>query len=211
MTKRALLLISVMLCLALAGAALAAPRLVTVYVNGQRLSTPAFVEDGVTYVPLRLVSEALGVPVEWDATNNAVRIGPPPRSDAEEAVAMVKDRPGALMWDGGPGHPTPDDVLSHEMRCHSGAFDLNGWRAEEMGPGRHLVSFTYRPLSSDATVTTWQNTPPELVRLVEGREERGWYWEVNVPNRIVRFLSIEDFAAARTRYGLRPSSDSNLE
>jgi hypothetical protein len=34
-----------------------------------------FIVDGSTYVPLRVVSEILGTPIEWDGANNAVVLG----------------------------------------------------------------------------------------------------------------------------------------
>lgn len=54
---------------------------ITVYVNGDKLTkdsngkdvTP-FVADGVTYVPVRAISEALGKEVIWDGANASVKI-----------------------------------------------------------------------------------------------------------------------------------------
>ncbi len=37
-----------------------------VYVNGQKIDTPAFIKDDLTYIPLRAVSEAMGAEVSWD-------------------------------------------------------------------------------------------------------------------------------------------------
>ena len=46
-----------------------------IFVNGVKISSGgAFIEDGTTYVPLRLVSEALGAGVGWDADAYAVNI-----------------------------------------------------------------------------------------------------------------------------------------
>lgn len=45
-------------------------------VNGKELAidSPAFIENGRTYLPVRFVSEALGASVEWDAKTQAVMI-----------------------------------------------------------------------------------------------------------------------------------------
>ncbi|MCL2047654.1 MAG: trypsin-like peptidase domain-containing protein [Defluviitaleaceae bacterium] len=46
-----------------------------IIVNGNRVASDgAFIENGVTYVPLRLVSEALGATVGWDGATNSVSI-----------------------------------------------------------------------------------------------------------------------------------------
>jgi len=46
-----------------------------IFVNGARIaSAGAFVENGTTYVPLRMISEALGANVSWDGEANAVNI-----------------------------------------------------------------------------------------------------------------------------------------
>ena len=37
-----------------------------IFVNGNQIETDAFIQDGVTYVPLRAVSESLGADVAWN-------------------------------------------------------------------------------------------------------------------------------------------------
>ena len=37
-----------------------------IYVNGKLIDTPSYIQDGVTYVPLRAVSENMGAAVSWD-------------------------------------------------------------------------------------------------------------------------------------------------
>ena len=125
--------------------------------------------------------------------------------DAERAVDFVRHSPGGLMWNGGPRDATPDEVLSAEMSCRGGAFDLLGWRAESLGHGNYLVSLTYRPRDDSSKTTTWQGTPSELVRTVNGIEERGWFWDVSPEAGISRFLGIEDFASPRELHGLSPA------
>ncbi len=51
-------------------------RNISIYVNGIK-RTPSgepFIYNGVTYVPLRFVSEALGKEVKWDGTKNRIDI-----------------------------------------------------------------------------------------------------------------------------------------
>jgi hypothetical protein len=65
--RRGLVALSLVAVL-LTGAAWAAARAKTtlVYVNGAPLREQVIVQDGVTYVPLRAVAEALGCAVVWD-------------------------------------------------------------------------------------------------------------------------------------------------
>jgi regulator of replication initiation timing len=59
---------------------------IKIYVNGnQQASSPEpFIYDNVTYVPIRLVSTALGASVSWDAGKNAVVINA--KSEANQAL-----------------------------------------------------------------------------------------------------------------------------
>jgi hypothetical protein len=115
-----------------------------------------------------------------------------------------------MSWSPSEEDPTPEEIVTHEMSCRGGTFDLIGWRAERVHEGLYLVSFTYRPADKEATITVWQDTPEELRREAGKMTERGWFWEVHLPTRITRFLSIEDFESARTRYGLKPVSGRDL-
>ena len=46
-----------------------------IIVNGKKVSSEgAFIENGTTYVPIRIVSEALGAAVGWDGEANALTI-----------------------------------------------------------------------------------------------------------------------------------------
>ena len=60
------LLTAAVLCAALTVPTRAARRSVPVQIDGNPIAVSAYVEQGVTYVPLRLVCEALGCQVEWD-------------------------------------------------------------------------------------------------------------------------------------------------
>lgn len=67
--KKIVILLVVLMVLSLAGSAYATSSLVTVLVNGQKISFPdqqPFIQDGRTLVPVRFVSEALGAKVDWD-------------------------------------------------------------------------------------------------------------------------------------------------
>lgn len=92
MRRRGVHLFSVLAVVLLAGGlvlpASAAGRTITVnpgigiYVNGQKLNptdangsaVEVFSYNGTTYLPVRAISEALGLTVQWDAASNSVRI-----------------------------------------------------------------------------------------------------------------------------------------
>lgn len=61
-------------------------------VNGKKVTmdTPAKAVKGRTYVPLRFVSENLGVPVNWDQVGNWVWIGSKEVPDIEDVPAVKK-------------------------------------------------------------------------------------------------------------------------
>ena len=64
------------LLLATAGAALASPNVIRIFVNGQEVvpDVPPQVIDSRVMVPARFIAEPLGASVEWDAVNRAVLI-----------------------------------------------------------------------------------------------------------------------------------------
>ncbi len=68
------------LCLALTGGLVAAGRGVAVYVHGRPIAAHGLAQNGVTYLPVRAVAEALGVSVEWDPQARAVYVGKRPTS-----------------------------------------------------------------------------------------------------------------------------------
>ncbi|MDF2837127.1 MAG: copper amine oxidase domain protein [Paenibacillus sp.] len=55
-------------------------------VNGKTvyLATPAMLQNGVPYIPIRFVVEALGATVKWDAADNAIKIETWRNTDGEE-------------------------------------------------------------------------------------------------------------------------------
>ena len=56
---------------------------VSVIVDGQKLDIPALLIDGVTYVPLRAVSESMGAEVAWDGDTKSAIVN---SADSESAV-----------------------------------------------------------------------------------------------------------------------------
>jgi len=61
-----------------------------IYVNGKKIETDAFIKDGVTYIPLRAVSEALGAQVSWDQEAYAASI----ELNNEELIPKVIESAG---------------------------------------------------------------------------------------------------------------------
>jgi hypothetical protein len=53
---------------------------VAVYVSGQPIAAQGVIQNGVTYLPVRAVAEALGVSVQWDPAARAVYVGDHPTS-----------------------------------------------------------------------------------------------------------------------------------
>jgi hypothetical protein len=101
-------LITLIICttvLLIAGIA-AAQGNISIFVNGKlvKTETPAFIKDGQTFVPIRLVAEELGADVGWDQATNSVLINardiPPPdplnpggphaSDDSSQAVNSLK-------------------------------------------------------------------------------------------------------------------------
>ena len=90
------LLVGAILCSsvgALAVSLIANPADFKVFVNGAEfVSDPPTLEvEGRTYLPLRAIGEALGVPVEWNETLRQVEVGTMPTSS--EAVADTANHP----------------------------------------------------------------------------------------------------------------------
>ncbi|MBQ7751966.1 MAG: hypothetical protein IJR79_03235 [Clostridia bacterium] len=55
------------------------------------LPTPSCNKNGLTYVPLRAICEALGCDVNWDASSGEISIEPPENTDCEDCEADCAD------------------------------------------------------------------------------------------------------------------------
>jgi serine protease Do len=63
-----------------------------IFVNGNRVSSDgAFIENGTTYVPLRLISEALGAEVNWSGAANRIDIELAP-ADSDTIIAELVEK-----------------------------------------------------------------------------------------------------------------------
>lgn len=69
----------------------AQPATFKVMVNGEEFISdpPALVVEGRTYLPLRAMGDALGVPVEWNAELNRAEVGNTSNVDLSEVVNYV--------------------------------------------------------------------------------------------------------------------------
>lgn len=75
MSRKTGVLVAVLLCAVVTGSVLAATGRISVYVNGQPIRAQAISRGGVIYLPARVVSEALGVPVQYHARSRTVHVG----------------------------------------------------------------------------------------------------------------------------------------
>jgi serine protease Do len=77
-------------------------------VNGSKLSVQPLNYNGTTYLPLRSISEAVGVPIAWDNTKKSVEINTVDLDRLKEASVMifaenttVGSQGSAVCWDYG--------------------------------------------------------------------------------------------------------------
>lgn len=77
--------------IALAASYVAEPASFKVLVNGEEFNSdpPALVVEGRTYLPLRAIGDALGVPVEWNAELNQAEVGITSNIDAHEVANFL--------------------------------------------------------------------------------------------------------------------------
>lgn len=134
------------LILSLPGAARAAP-LTTIYVNGTKIAARPLVRDGVAYLPITSMAQALEVAITWDSRLNIVKV-------EDEVVAatpfpvegriylpvesFVAALGGKATWDG---------------RRHAILIDTKGGSGQ---PGASLASRTTVPLVPPRS----SSTPP---------------------------------------------------
>lgn len=74
-SNRWVLVLSVILCvISIAGFIAQANGGPSIFVNGKLISMPSYIQDGVTYIPLRAVSENLGADVSWNQDQYAAYV-----------------------------------------------------------------------------------------------------------------------------------------
>lgn len=81
--------------------AYAATTVPKIFVNGNQVktNTPPKIINGAVYVPLRAVSEGLGVDIQWDNKMKQVYVDSDPNFKMEtSSVAYVSDRNVAFKW-----------------------------------------------------------------------------------------------------------------
>jgi hypothetical protein len=88
MSRRAVALIALVVCLLVATAAFAATLRIPVYVDGQQVPADALLRNGRAYLPVRAVGEALGCEVHWDSYTKAVHIT---RGAAAQTQSTLRD------------------------------------------------------------------------------------------------------------------------
>ncbi|MFC5648085.1 copper amine oxidase N-terminal domain-containing protein [Paenibacillus solisilvae] len=83
-------------------------------INGKSVTLlqPAIAEGGRTLVPLRVISEGLGVPVEWDSVSQFVWIGNKDVPKLEDVVKAVDIKPYASLFKGKQGELVINDGFS---------------------------------------------------------------------------------------------------
>ena len=77
-------------------------------VNGQAIAVQPLNLNGSTYLPLRTISEAVGVPIEWDNATRSVEITTLDVDKLKESCVMIKASDGetysqgsSVVWDYG--------------------------------------------------------------------------------------------------------------
>jgi hypothetical protein len=89
MSRKRIALLAMLLCVVVAGAVLAATGGISVYVKGQPIAAQAIVQHGQVYLPVRAISDALDISVEWDPTARAVYVGG--RAKAPARTQKIQD------------------------------------------------------------------------------------------------------------------------
>jgi S1-C subfamily serine protease len=110
--KRFPKILAVLLILSVVPVSAATYQLVTAYypinVNGQKIAVEPLNYNGTTYLPLRSISEAVGVPIEWNNATKSVEINTVDIERLKEASVMifaenttVGSQGSAVCWDYG--------------------------------------------------------------------------------------------------------------
>lgn len=157
-------------------------------VNGREvpMACPARIVDGVTYIPLRFVSEAFGYGVEWDPETREVVImcdsfngnvewlrQPPPEPAAEPEPVLVYSEKGVASWYG--------DAFAGRRTTSGERFD----------PTQFTAAHRDLPFGTNVKVTFLRTGKFVVVRI----NDRG-------PSRRDRIIDLS--RAAAEEIGLRP-------
>lgn len=81
-------------------------------VNGQKLAVQPLNLNGTTYLPLRSVSEAVGVPIQWDGTKKSVEINTVDLDKLKAACVMIIASDGETYEQGSGVYIDYDQVLT---------------------------------------------------------------------------------------------------
>ena len=98
------------------------------------LGAPAFVEGGVTYVPLRFVGEHLGLAVYWDKNTRSVylekpRTAAPPAAEEPPADEGIGTEDGEVVDPGAPMPALPVDAVPADARAVVKEVRFDGMRS----------------------------------------------------------------------------------
>ncbi|MDQ0194385.1 copper amine oxidase N-terminal domain-containing protein [Paenibacillus wynnii] len=104
------------LTLVFSAGAYAATAVPQIFVNSNQVitSTPAKIINGFVYVPLRAISEGLGVEIQWDNQSKTVYVDSDPRFEREiSSVAYVSNQNLAYKW-----------IIAYDERQHQEVLEL---------------------------------------------------------------------------------------
>jgi len=94
------------------------------FVNGRTTAVPAsLIQDGTTLVPLRFISETLGLRVDWDDASRTVRLTTPESVGASSATSVFYSvAPGDTLWSIARANQTTVDAIKQANRLATDAL-----------------------------------------------------------------------------------------
>jgi S1-C subfamily serine protease len=114
--KRFPKILAVLLILSVIPVSAATYQLVTAYypinVNGQKIAVTPLNLNGTTYLPLRSISEAVGVPIEWNNATKSVEINTVDIERLKEASVMIYADDGKTQVQGSAVYIDYDQALT---------------------------------------------------------------------------------------------------
>lgn len=81
-------------------------------VNGQKLAVEPLNMNGTTYLPLRSISEAVGVPIAWDNAKRSVEINTVDVEKLKQACVMIYADDGKMQSQGSGVYVDYDEILT---------------------------------------------------------------------------------------------------